>query len=543
MSRAAAEELLRSLADDVCRVLAAGAGAADDPGLRRGAQALRSLAARVPALNSLADAAERARDGDAKSRPRALLDLNVLLRSVRAGLTKAGLGGPLGAPEPSGPWTTDLRLDEPVFTDLLPELANPKARPLNALILADHEEMGTELRLVGPLLAALGHPDKDAPRRVISVLRHFGAAVVPDLRRDFDPEGGRADAMRLVALARVDPEAARAGCRAALERGSDTVRIAALDVLQEIDPPEAERTALPLLAERSTSADLRDKAWRALRVARTDAGLDTLLAAVDEPDRTWEAARFALERCPHDEAGGRILQLAKAGAAGGEGARPGGPQRATRLMAVLLQRRDAAGLREFLSWLDHPVKELREWAREKIQYLPEPGEAAVPELVAALRHKDTRVLVGTMRGLARLGQAARAAVPRLTELLRDKRATVRSTAAATLGQVGEATEPALTALSTALRDSSRDVRVNAATALGALGPAALPALPELVEALNDAQHDVCSAALRAVGDIGPGAATALPAVLALQHHQYASVRHASLGVLARLGEAGIAQVV
>jgi HEAT repeat protein len=525
-------EQLRQLADDVARHLVAGSrAAAGASGLRDRARALHALAAKVPALGALAGAVDRAAE------PSGLLDLLVMVRQVRAALATAEVDGDLESVERSGPWTTDLRLDEPVFTNLLPELTDPKSRPLNALGLADHEEMGTELRLVGPLLAGLDHPDRSAPERIAGLLPRFGKAVAAELRRDFDPTGERADAMRLRALGRIDPEAARAACREALDHGSEAVREEALGVLQAIDPPEAERSALAILGEPSSSLVAHKRALKSLRVARSDAGLEALLSALDAPDSLWSAAVEALQRCPHPEAEPRLfglLQVALADKAW---------QPALRLTPVLIARRHAEALRLFLSWLDSPTKELREWARKQIPYLYEKGEPVVPELIATLGHKDSQVQAAVMDSLLRFGGAAVAATPRLAELLGDKRVGVREKAALTLGAVGSARPDAVATLAAALRDDSAKVRHEAAKALGRFGPAAAAAVPALCEALNDRQAEVCSAAVGALGQVGAAAAGAVPAVLALQQHEYASVRHQAVAALPRLGEPGVAEVV
>ncbi len=528
------------VAEAVRTVLAAGVSAGDDRGLRRHATALRSLGARVPALATLADGIDRVLAAASGDRMRALLDLHLLLRMARAGLASAGLDGCLEPAPPSGPWTTDLRLDEPVFTSLLPQLADPRAHPLNALIHADHEEMGTELRLVGPLLNGLEHPDAQAPRRIASILHRFGKAVAPELRRDFNPEGGRADAMRLRALGRIDPEAARAACREARTRASSLVRLEALQLLPSLDPGEAERNALALLGEPSTPDELRREAMKALRVARGDAGLEMLLSAVDASNSLWSVAAMALQESPHPAADAGLFESLRTALAQGQHA---GLARAMRLMPILVRRRHPEALHLFLSWLDHPTKELRDWARTWVQHLDVSGEAVVPELVAALAHKDPQVLVGVMDSLKRCGAAAGAAAPRLAELLRHRQVGVREKAATTLEAVGAGRPDAVATLSAALRDDSAKVRRAAAQALGRFGPAAADAVPALTEALNDSQAEVCFAAAQALGCAGPAAAGALPAVLALEKHAHASVRHQALVALPWLGEPGVAEVI
>jgi HEAT repeat protein len=546
-------DILLDLMTDLEHLLAAGAAAATaDERLARHGRQLRGLAERVPALAPLAEAialATRTTARQADRRAAVMLDLNLLLRRARAGLATVGQDGALEAVDPSGPWTTNLRLDEPVFTNLLPELADPAARPLNALILADHAEMGTELRLVGPLLAGLEHPDKDAPHRIAyGFLPHFGKAIVPELRRDFDPQGARGDAMRLLALSRIDAAACLSACRTALAAGSDLVRSQALELLVELDAAEAESAALRVLREPSAAKEVRCAALKALGGARSDAALEVLLATADGDDKEAWAAWRAFRDCPHPAATIRLLdkvQTLAAEVAGAEAGR-GREQLARRvqnLMNVLIDRQDPSGMREFLGWLDHPVKELRDWARRRLGNLYERGRPVIPELTALLRHKDAIVLVAAIDSLTRCEADISTAVPRLIELLRNKRPGVRQQAARLLGRTASPPKEVVAALAALLHDSSPNVRRQAAESLGRCGPPAQTAVAALVEALNDPQFDVCSAALRALGQIGPPAAAALPAILALQQHRYASIRHQSLGVIALLGEPGVTRVV
>jgi HEAT repeat protein len=540
-------EHLERLAADVLRVLEAGAAAGGVESLPRGAGTLRGIAAQVPALARITEAVDRLRTADPLQRARAVLDLNVLLGMARAGMATAGTAGDLHPVEPSGPWTTDLRLDEPVFTTLVPELADPASHPLNALLFADDEDTVTELRLVGPLLGGLAHPDEDATGRLArDVLPRLGRAVVPDLCRAFRPEGGRADALRLRALCHIDARAGLAAADTALARGSDVVRAQALECLADLDPVGAEKAALRVLGETAAPAEVRETALGALKGARSDEGLEALLGAA-EVEGNW-SARSALHACPHPEAAPRLRQRLRAAVAeveaattGGEGRRPA--ERAFRLMRVLSDRKDREGLREFLGWLDHPVKEIGAWARDQVLHLYERGEPVVPELISTLSHRDARVLRGVMASLGRVGPAAAAAVPALVERLRDRRPGVREQAATTLGMIKSATGQVLDGLVTALADESRTVRECAADALGRFGAAAGPAVPALARALKDAHHGVRWHAAISLGRIGPAARGAGPALREALGDAQASVRRESLKALGRIGKESVPLLV
>lgn len=87
-------EQLLALATDVDRLLAAGAATATgNDTLRRRAGVLRDLGRKVPALNAVADAAERVVQASPKKATPAVLDLVTTMRQVRASLSTAGVLG------------------------------------------------------------------------------------------------------------------------------------------------------------------------------------------------------------------------------------------------------------------------------------------------------------------------------------------------------------------------------------------------------------------------------------------------------------------
>ncbi len=74
------------------------------------------------------------------------------------------------------------------------------------------------------------------------------------------------------------------------------------------------------------------------------------------------------------------------------------------------------------------------------------GEAAVPQLIAALSDADPHVRAQAGRALARIGPPAKEAVPILTQRLDDPDEDVRQAAARALGQIGPAAADAVPAL-------------------------------------------------------------------------------------------------
>jgi hypothetical protein len=163
---------------------------------------------------------------------------------------------------------------------------------------------------------------------------------------------------------------------------------------------------------------------------------------------------------------------------------------------------------------DHPVSywlKLLEGGDEPaqqdaVQALSGMGQAAVPELIKALKDDDWQVRNQAAVALGAIGPEAKAAVPALVEVLQDEDKYFRSHAATALGKIGREATAAIPALRKALKDKDEDVRRDAAAALGCLGPEAKAAVSDLVELLKDQRKAVRKQALKALEEIDPQAA-------------------------------------
>jgi hypothetical protein len=224
---------LQALVSDVDRLLVAGGTVAPgDEGLRRRARALRELGQKVPVLAQVADAVERVTGATPAKASQALLDLLVVVRQLRAGLTTAGVDGATEPIPPSGPWTTNTAAH-----DLYPIVEVLAARSgsgrLDNLKQAQERNVLTDLRLVEPLLAALDDRYGELADVVAEdVLPAFGPPVLPDLRQGLNVHGKSSDARRLAAICRIDRRAGAELCRTALADGSPALRRQARECLK-----------------------------------------------------------------------------------------------------------------------------------------------------------------------------------------------------------------------------------------------------------------------------------------------------------------------
>jgi HEAT repeat protein/beta-lactamase regulating signal transducer with metallopeptidase domain/protein involved in polysaccharide export with SLBB domain len=155
--------------------------------------------------------------------------------------------------------------------------------------------------------------------------------------------------------------------------------------------------------------------------------------------------------------------------------------------------------------------------RQALEALGKVTVRTTPENAAAvaqlLREKDTAVRQQAIRILGRFRPASPAVIDALARALKDEDANTRYQAAATLAQYGPAAARAVPALVEALKDEVAGVRRNAAWALGTIKADARVAVPALTLAVRDDDISVRGAALEALGEFGPEAKKAVPALI------------------------------
>jgi HEAT repeat protein len=405
-------EHLQALIADTDRLLVAGgAVAAGDEGLRRRERAFRDLGTKVPVLAQVAETVHRVTSAGPKQAPAALLDLVLVAQQLRASLATAGAEGPLTPVEPSGPWATNAPArDVCALNDALDQ---PASHRLEVLADAIARQVVPDLRLVDPLTKRLDDGYGELADRIAErALPAFGKALLPELRRQIDLKGGRADARRLKAICKMDPRVGAELCHAAVREGSPLLRVQAVECLAEVDAAEAERVALELLGQGQATAkisrELRSAALAALEKSRNDRALAALIADLaSEHADVWTAARQALRHLPHRKTTARLVEELQAATAHvdalrgvkGEAAsgkakgRAKAPQsedaklteateRVCRLLGLLGERSDVRAKPALVAVLKHPLAELREAAVEALTELNDPtGLEAAAALV------------------------------------------------------------------------------------------------------------------------------------------------------------------
>lgn len=401
---------LQGLVADVRRLLdEGGRGAANDAGLRRRAETLRTLAAQVPALAPVAGAAQAVVGAQGGSAVKALCDLLVLARQVDASLTTCGIAGPLEPIEKSGPWQTAAPLHD------VNRWAESSYTPYSTGNNTSKEDVNRpdypDLRLVDPLLRKLtsspGYDDEDLLADV--ALPRFGPTILPELQRGLKMKGNVEASRRLRAIVHLDTKVGKELSRQALKEGSPALKMEAIRALQTLAPAEAEQAAIEVLGGKPRW-DMAHVALGALANSKSDKALDALMGALfHEEYFMQERAQEVLQKIPHAQATERLLAAlderlqaekalaaeklkkkpaAKAPAKGkGKAAAPGPTleevrEQIVRVINVLGGRGDSRATPPLLNLLKHPNVEVREQALDALADIGDPAglEAAVPFL-------------------------------------------------------------------------------------------------------------------------------------------------------------------
>jgi HEAT repeat protein len=154
------------------------------------------------------------------------------------------------------------------------------------------------------------------------------------------------------------------------------------------------------------------------------------------------------------------------------------------------------------------------------------GKAAVPALVAALKHVNASVRYHAVAILGGMRLDAAAAVPELIRAAKSPKEDrgVRQRAVYSLGEIRADQRRCVPFLLEALQGGGRDLDVLAGEALGKFGAKAKASVPALVK-MVDGRKGPLQVVVAALGQIGPEAKGAVMALKALQADpQYQEIR-------------------
>jgi HEAT repeat protein len=494
------------LAADVDRLLAAGASAAaGHDGLSRRGRALRELGQKVAALKPVADAVERVTGASSREAGRAFLDLVVMTRQLRGSLAGAGAEGDLRPAEASGPWQTPT----PTRDVYAAHEALSGETSAAALYDAAQRQVAGDLRLVPSALAAVESGNTEMANTVADkVLPAVGRGVLPDLLARFDFKGKSADARRLRAVCKIDPQVGAELVRKGLTEGSPPLKIQALECLPDVGQPgEAEKAGLEMWREKKK--DVRVAALRALRKATGDEALEVLMQALlDSDGQVIGTAQEVLAELPHPRATERLLceveRLLAALPPPLPKPKKGAKKEAVKAAEEAQQEREAA-----VTTLHRVILALG--GRKAI------GNPRVLKLLLELAHAaEDQIRLATVWALGNLGPDVPEVIPALAEAIRN--ATYESPAALhTLAQFpAEKREAVIPTLIERAKDPKFDQHLVYSIVcmlpqhMQRYGGKILDLLRQLLKGNN---KDVHNYAIQALGEIGPPAQKLLPEIV------------------------------
>jgi HEAT repeat protein len=170
-------------------------------------------------------------------------------------------------------------------------------------------------------------------------------------------------------------------------------------------------------------------------------------------------------------------------------------------------------LPDLIAALDHEHSRVVMGACVALHEVGPQAKVAVSRLIRLLEKDDPATRTGAIYAFMGIGPEARAAVPALIKTLTHENFHMQYWACRALARIGPGAKAAVPVLLRQLREGLPSVRRHAALALGGIGPdIGQQGLEALVRAIKDPLHPVREDAARALGQLGPFAKSAAPAL-------------------------------
>ena len=278
------EELL-GLATDMDRYLAAGAvtATASDK-LRQRGKIVKDLSQKVPGLVPLSQGIEKVLKSEGKASAPAILDLLVMTQQLRRSLAAPGVSGDLTAEHPPSQWQSSLPNRE--FRLLLEAIQGETSGREDTLKKAVEAKRIADLRLLSPTFEVLGSGNHYLADIVSeTILPAFGPSLLHELEANLDLAGKSINARRLKVICKIDPVKGRDWCLKALEQGSPSLKVQALDSLAELGKAdELEAATLELVKDKNKEVRIASVRW--MKKSKGEEAIPHLIEAARS--ESWE---------------------------------------------------------------------------------------------------------------------------------------------------------------------------------------------------------------------------------------------------------------
>src|SRR5437016_308784 len=203
--------VLNQVYDEARRLAVAGSAVArGDFRLKKLLPPLEQAGARAPVFAKVAECARAVIDGPEETSAESLLELTSLVTAVLYTQGETGLAGTLAPIETVDLGGTTAQTSARLLKPLLEALTSTGSGRLELVKEAQARGAFRDLRLVKPALDALDDPYPEiADFLADNVLPSYGRAILPELRKAYDPKGTKGHPRRLRLMHAIDPVATR----------------------------------------------------------------------------------------------------------------------------------------------------------------------------------------------------------------------------------------------------------------------------------------------------------------------------------------------
>ncbi|EGO65713.1 HEAT repeat domain-containing protein [Acetonema longum] len=287
--------LLYDTQTEVRRLFIAGGDlAAGDFRLKKILPGLRKAGEAAPVFLRVADAMEKVIEPEAGKASENLLELATLVNAVLYTQGETGLPGEIKPVETIGVQYSSRATFRAVMP-VIEALTGKGSGRYEILKQARADQLFNDLRLLNPLIAALGDSYAEIAGLAYEVLAELGPDVAPVLRKSLDFSGDKAAARILDLLSGFQGAAGKQLYLDALEQGSLPVKVSALKALKDL--PECEEILFRYAVD--SKKELREAAYTALAAYQDEQAAEILFAAFKGKDRDLVQAAVQQSQSRH----------------------------------------------------------------------------------------------------------------------------------------------------------------------------------------------------------------------------------------------------
>jgi hypothetical protein len=274
--------VLNQVYDEARRLAVAGSVVAKgDFRLKKLLPPLDQAGVKAPVFAKVSEAAKKVIEGPEALSAESLLELTSLVTAVLYTQGKTGQPGDLKPIDPINLGGELAQTSARLLKPLLESLRNTGSGRLEVIKEAHERGAFRDLRLIKPALEGLDDSYSEiADFLAEKVLPMYGTAILPELRKAYDPKGTKGHPRRLKLMHAIDAAATRDLVKQALTDGAKEVKVAAISCLG------ADKEDLSYLIEQAAAKtqDIRGAAYAALANIDDPAAVAVLEKAIAGKD-------------------------------------------------------------------------------------------------------------------------------------------------------------------------------------------------------------------------------------------------------------------